>query len=361
MGKGSAPPPPDYAAANREGILTGVELLPLQKQIEAAAKMGTKISYKDPRTGETKEADFTGAGDADQMRSQIGFMTEAADALAKSQLESQQKYGLGYVEQRSKELEAADPLGTKMRKALGEDIYKEGFGTNLSKSQEDQVTQAERGAQAARGNIFGGAPAAAEAMAVGDAGFRMRQQRLANASAFLSGTTPVAQFGQISGAQQGASAWNPMGIQQGMGLNANAGQMGSQFAMNSYSGQLDSWKAEQANSPLGMIGGAVLGGITGGLTGGLTKGIAGGVGKMFCWVAREVFGQSNPEWLQFRDWLETCAPRWFFRLYNAHGERFAAWIADKPILKSFIRRWMRARIAKRVMVQQQIYTSLSKL
>ena len=53
MGKGSAPPPPDYAAANREGVLTGVELLPLQKQIEAAAKMGTKISYKDPRTGET--------------------------------------------------------------------------------------------------------------------------------------------------------------------------------------------------------------------------------------------------------------------------------------------------------------------
>ena len=284
MGKGSAPAPPDYAAANREGILTGVELLPLQKKIEAAAKMGTKISYKDPRTGETKEVDFTGAGDADQMRSQIGFMTEAADALAKSQLESQQKYGLGYVEQRSKELEAADPLGAKMRKALGEDIYKEGFGTGLSKSQEDQVTQAERGAQAARGNIFGGAPAAAEAMSVGDAGFRMRQQRLANASAFLSGTTPVAQFGQISGAQQGASAWNPMGIQQGMGLNANAGQMGAQFALSNYNNQMQEFQANQANNPLAKIGGLAFGALataaTGGAMGALGGMLPGGAGFM---------------------------------------------------------------------------------
>jgi hypothetical protein len=277
MGKGSAPAAPDYAAANREGVLTGIELLPLQKQIEAAAKMGTKISYTDPRTGAKKEADFTGAGDADQMRGQISFMTEAADAMAKSQLESQQKYGLGYVEQRTKELEAADPLGTKMRKALGEDIFKEGFGTNLSAGQEQQVTQSERAAQAARGNIFGAAPAAAEGMAVGDAGFRMRQQRLANASAFLSGTTPVAQFGQISGAQQGASAFNPMGIQQGMGLNPNAGQAGAQFAQQNYAGESAAYQASQKNNPLGMVAGAGLGMLTGGLGAGLL-GVMGGTG-----------------------------------------------------------------------------------
>ena len=277
MGKGSAPAAPDYAASNREGVLTGIELLPLQKQIEAAAKMGTKISYTDPRTGAKKEADFTGAGDADQMRGQISFMTEAADAMAKSQLESQQKYGLGYVEQRTKELEAADPLGTKMRKALGESIYSEGFGTNLTKSQEEQTIRAELAAQARRGNIFGAAPAAAEAMAVGDAGFRMRQQRLANASAFLSGTTPVAQFGQISGAQQGASAFNPMGIQQGMGLNPNAGQAGAQFAQNSYAGEMSAYQASQRNNPLGMVAGAGLGILTGGLGSGLL-GLASGSG-----------------------------------------------------------------------------------
>jgi len=291
MGKGSAPEPPNYAAANREGVLTGVELLPLQKQIEAAAKMGTKISYKDPRTGETKEADFTGAGDADQMRGQIGFMTEAADALAKSQLESQQKYGLGYVEQRSKELEAADPTGYALRKKMGESIAGEGFGTNLTKEQEDQVTQAERGAQAARGNIFGGAPAAAEAMSVGDAGFRMRQQRLANASAFLSGTTPVAQFGQISGAQQGASAWNPMGIQQGMGLNANAGAIGAQFEQNKWQQEFAAFKDKQNNDPFNKVfnsavssfGGAVTGGALGGFGGMLPggSGFKSGLGKGF--------------------------------------------------------------------------------
>jgi hypothetical protein len=86
-------------------------------------------------------------------------------------------------------------------------------------------------------------------MTVGDAGFRMRQQRLANAASFLSGTTPVAQFGQISGAQQGAAAFNPMGVQSGLTLNPNAGAQGQQFAMNTYNQQMN-YAAQQ--QPIGM-------------------------------------------------------------------------------------------------------------
>ena len=65
---------------------------------------------------------------------------------------------------------------------------------------------------------------------------------------------------------------------------------------------------------------------------------------IFCWVAREVFGNDNPKWLLFYRWKETQAPRWFKNLYNKHGEAFAEWISDKPRIKSMIRWWMESRI-----------------
>ena len=143
-------------------------------------------------------------------------------------------------------------------------------GTELSPDMARQVTQQERAAQAARGNIYGSAPAAAEAMSLGDAGFRMRQQRLANAASFLSGTTPVAQFGQISGAQAGASPFNPMGIQSGIGVNPNAGAQGQQWAMNAYNTQMNYAANQQP------IGAQLLGMATGVATGKLTDKLLGG-------------------------------------------------------------------------------------
>jgi hypothetical protein len=64
----------------------------------------------------------------------------------------------------------------------------------------------------------------------------------------------------------------------------------------------------------------------------------------FCWVAREVYGDFNPMWLAFREWLYTKAPKWFVKLYEKYGERFAEWISDKPRIKNLIRKWMDSRI-----------------
>lgn len=69
-----------------------------------------------------------------------------------------------------------------------------------------------------------------------------------------------------------------------------------------------------------------------------------GAAGIACWVAREVYGETNPEWLAFREWLFTYAPKWFKRLYIKHGERFALWVQDKPALKGVIRTWMTAQI-----------------
>lgn len=67
-------------------------------------------------------------------------------------------------------------------------------------------------------------------------------------------------------------------------------------------------------------------------------------GAMACWVARECLGADNPQWLQFREWLFRKGPRWFLKLYLRFGERFAAFIHDKPRIKTMIRRWMEARL-----------------
>lgn len=67
--------------------------------------------------------------------------------------------------------------------------------------------------------------------------------------------------------------------------------------------------------------------------------------QQVCWVARAVYGETNPRWIQFRQWLLGEAPSWFRNLYIAHGERFARWIAPHPGVKSVIRRWMDRVIA----------------
>ena len=105
---------------------------------------------------------------------------------------------------------------------------------------------------------------------------------------------------------------------------------------------------------IGMLGQAeaqMRGGITyqgtssEGAFGSIVQGIATYAGlAAMCWVAREVYGPTNPAWLAFREWLLTKAPRWFRRLYIRHGEWFAGFISNKPRLKRVIRRWMDSRI-----------------
>jgi hypothetical protein len=94
-----------------------------------------------------------------------------------------------------------------------------------------------------------------------------------------------------------------------------------------------------------MMGGLMsgLGSAFGGLAGG--AGAAGSFSKLFgCWVAREVYGESNPRWMMFREWLVMKSPSWFKKLYFKHGEGFAAWLKNKPRIKNLIRKWMDSRI-----------------
>ena len=275
------PDAPSIAGANEAGVWADLETLGVRKLIANASKFGKSVDVKVPifdADGNKKKDedgnivfkdvtyDFKGYSDADSTRADMEFGGEAADFMAKTMLEVQQKYGKGFVKQRLEELKAADPTGYEVREMLGESAKADlARGTELSPEMARQVTQQERAAQSARGNIYGSAPAAAEAMTLGDAGFRMRQQRLANAASFLSGSTPVAQFGQISGAQAGASPFNPMGVQAGIGVNPNAGAQGQQFAMNTYNQKMNFAAQQQpiGSQLLGMGAGILGQGVSG--------------------------------------------------------------------------------------------------
>lgn len=97
--------------------------------------------------------------------------------------------------------------------------------------------------------------------------------------------------------------------------------------------------------------GAIKGGSSAGGSGSTEGGAASLIVK--CWVARAVYGEENPRWRLFRDWLLADAPVWFRDLYARHGERFARWIAPHPTAKAVIRWWMDTRIEHRSIASTQ--------
>jgi len=75
-------------------------------------------------------------------------------------------------------------------------------------------------------------------------------------------------------------------------------------------------------------------------------GSAAGGAAAFCWVAREVYGESNPKWIEFRNWLLTRAPHWLVQIYTMFGPELAEWLKVNEHVKPAIREWMDDRIAE---------------
>ena len=136
----------------------------------------------------------------------------------------------------------------------------------------------------------------------------------------------------VAQGQQGLSA-NMMNTMGGMVFDPNAGvNLALQNAAN------------RGNYDAATYGARV--GAQGAIMSGLMQGL-GSIGGGFasrCWVAREVYGETNPRWVMFREWLTVKAPSWFRALYIKHGEGFAEWLRNKPRIKNLIRKWMDSRI-----------------
>jgi hypothetical protein len=222
---------------------------------------------------------------------------------------------------------------------------------NAFKAQSAQQAALANKAQRQQANQFGvGATMDAERL-----NEQLRQQGLSN---YINAVGNLAQvedkfmldpFQALLGRGGGGSLQAGQSVfgQAGYGLNSGPQYLNPEAGL----GFISQNAANQANIAAAQAAaqGSAMGGIFGGLGtlgGGLLQGAgsAGSFGTLFCWVAREVYGPMNPQWLMFREWMFTESPRWFFNLYRRFGERFANWISDKPRVKQIIRKWMDSKI-----------------
>jgi hypothetical protein len=117
---------PDMAAANREAVMASIETFPLQRQIEAASRIGGEVRvpiYKNGKeTGEYRTVNFSGMSDIDATRETARALASLAPEQTKAQLDLAKQYGTQFAEQRRAELSAADPERYKLYDKFLQDV-----------------------------------------------------------------------------------------------------------------------------------------------------------------------------------------------------------------------------------------------
>ena len=273
--------------------------------VGAGSARGKEISGELAKYAEYSS--FEGLGDKEKALANASVLLDTNDESARRQLALRQELGVDNVLQTIEELKAADPEGYQARKDLQAKLIEQlnsgesaqvdprleqaladvageyALGSTLDAGTRKEVEQGMRSGQAARGNILGNAAAAAEAMEIGTAGENRKQQRLSNlvnlatqvdntkysrdqqnmsnVSNFVLGNPITNQFASLAGAQQGSVAYNPIGYQT-TGLNPNAGQMGTNFALGNYSNLLSEYDINSQGNPwMGAVGGLVGAGV----------------------------------------------------------------------------------------------------
>jgi hypothetical protein len=289
----SSPQIPDSNKAAVAGSVEDLINYPTKYQIDQLAKMGGKAVING------KEYDFTGLGDA-------ATANIMSDKMAQALLDIQKNYGADFVKQRIEDLKRSDPNGFAARKQLFDKILEDANkspdrplndslqaeinaelskGGQLDSREAEQVREGVRGGQVARGITLGNAPVSQEASAMvkasddvrtqrqqsaeeflksgvspEDVAYRQIQQSLTNLGAFVSGTTPEAQFGQLAGAQNGAAPFTSTGSSN-IVTDPNAARRGLSNATQMY--QLQQNNANPWLSALSTL--SSIGGVAGGL------------------------------------------------------------------------------------------------
>jgi hypothetical protein len=300
---------------------------------------------------------------------------------------------------------ATQPLGPtttpeteQLRRTIEEEAINQlQLGSTIGAEERRGYEQAIRGAQTARGNIFGLGPAVQEAAQIGAAGEQrklarfgaaqqflgsgetsgaarardlllregIQQNRLGAAAGFIAGGPSIGNLAQARTAQQQGAMQGYIQANQALpgGFNQQASTAApfyqavdqqipvqltnafnqlyrsqADYQASTYGAQVQAQaSSNNANSfPSYLNAGANLIGSV------APKGII--TGGIFCWVAREVYGVDNPKWLQFREWMLTKASDNLRNFYTEYGERIAESIRNKPKIKSIIRKWMDSKI-----------------
>lgn len=215
-----------------------------------------------------------------------------SDQMAQTLLDIQKSDSAGYIQQRLNDLQQSDPAGYAARQQLFDQIKQSATAApdrplasdlqtqiqgmldsagQLDPEAKSEVSQGVRANQVARGITLGNGPASEEASAEVNAADQLRntqqssalsylqsgtspqdvqyrriQQALTNLGAFANNQTPEAQFGELSGAGNGAAPFNPVNYSNPASINPQSAQQGLTFA-NSLYGQQTSNALNQAN------------------------------------------------------------------------------------------------------------------
>lgn len=227
----------------------------------------------------------------------------------------------------------ADPLFSQAYDLAGQDLSE--VNAALPQNVRRDISQSVLQSLNERGMSLGGAGAFEEALALTMGGEEFRNNR--RDRAFREATSLLSLYGDpfqsltgrvASPAPQGKDVMSP----DYEGFNENLFSYGVNREIQSR--DLDAARGASRNALIGSIIQGVLG--------------AAGGAAMACWVAREVFGEKDARWLQFRDWLIRKSPLRFFQWYLRNGEAYAKEIA-KPEwaeTKARLKTWMEDRIAE---------------
>jgi len=209
------------------------------------------------------------------------------------------------------------------------------MGSSLNQQENTQAQQAARAAAQSRGLQFSRQGGDLEVLNT----YNMGQKRLKERQGVALQAYGLGQQQQAFGAQTyltpAYNASQPYSL-AGMvgGAQAGYGSLGSSSFLTPESQYMANIRANRIQMETSIQ--AANAQRSGAIWGGVAQGV-GSILQGKCWVAREVYGTTNPEWIVFRNWLESEAPEWLDTLYTEEGERFAAFISDKPVLKSIIK------------------------
>lgn len=179
----------------------------------------------------------------------------SADTLTAGDLALQQKYGGAYVDLSRDLAKRADPNGYAAYDTVGQQILANlGMGDSLSDTERQNVQQSTRGAQAARGNLFGSAPAFEEVLNLDTYGRQRGQQRRAEAMQFIAGEAPMSQGLNLNYQAPDAGGADYATLRGFGQQQANAQMQATQFNMS----QTNPWL-----QAIGQIGGQYLGSYAG--------------------------------------------------------------------------------------------------
>ena len=247
------PQQPGYQATTREGMEAEAELFPIQQQLMWAARQGTKGSVT--IGGKQVPYDFTGMGWRQMQTEQTEQERISGDARAKLDLDLQQKYGTDMALEQLKRFKEMNPLQWEAKQKSGEAILSQlALGSDYDQS---EVQKGVRGAQSARGNVYGRANISQEAKATYSEGQAMLQQRIAMAQQHAMGQPVQASGARFAPSQTGYNP-QPMGLTQGA---LGFAQQGYSTAAQNYS---NPWM-EGLGMATGMASSHLLGGGTFGM------------------------------------------------------------------------------------------------